>query len=62
MSETISSAISFLNDSQLSCLHSSIAIISIQLNGFNYCNLISIVLSNIKHLFAHRELGKSVAI
>ena len=45
--------ISFLNKLQLICLHTSIAIVSTQLNGFKYCYLTLIILLNIIHSFAH---------
>ena len=38
------SVISFLNESELICLHTSIAFVSMQLNGFNYCRLTLMIL------------------
>ena len=49
MKEILLSVISFLNELQLICLRTSIAIVSIQLNGFNYCYLTRIILFNITH-------------
>ena len=48
--------ISFLNELELICLDTSIAIVSTQLNGFNYCHLKLIILFNTNHLFAHSHL------
>ena len=47
--------ISFLNELELIYLHTSIAIISTQVNGFNYCYLTLLILFNINHLFADSE-------
>ena len=44
------------------CLHSSISIVSIQLNGFNYCYLTLIILFNINNLFVHSEVVTIIAI
>ena len=38
------------------CFHTSIAIISIQLNSFKYCNLKLIIVVDISHLFAYSEV------
>ena len=46
----------FLHELELICLHTSIAIVSTQLNGFNYLTLI--ILFNINHLFAYNEMVK----
>ena len=54
--------ISFLNELGLICLHTSIAIVSTQLNGFYYYNLTLIILFNINHLFALSEVVTSTAI
>ena len=54
--------ISFLDELELICLHTSITIISTQLNGFNYCNLTLIILFNINHLFEHNEVITNIAI
>ena len=54
--------ISFLNEEEYIFLHSSIAIVSTQLNSFNYCSLTLIILFNINHLFAHCEVFTSIAI
>ena len=43
-------------------LHTIIAIVSIRLNGFNYCNLTLIILININNLFAHSEVVSTIAI
>ena len=40
----------------------SIPIVTTQLNGFNYCYLIQIILLNMNHLFAHLEVVTSIAI
>ena len=50
--------ISFLNELELICLHSSIAIVSLQLDGLNYYYLtVIILLFNTIHSFAHRLVG-----
>ena len=54
--------ISFFNGFKLICLLASNAIVSIQLNGFNYCYQTLIILFNINHLFAHREVVISIAV
>ena len=54
--------ISFLNELEPICLHTSIAIISTQLNGFKYCYLTLIILFNINHLFAQSKVVTSIAI
>ena len=54
--------ISFLNELWLICLHSSIAIVSKQLNGFNYCYLTLIILFNIDHFSAHNKVVTIIAI
>ena len=56
MFEISLSVISFLDELELISLHTNIAIVSTQLNGFNYCYLAPIILFNINHLFTHREL------
>ena len=48
--------ISFLNELELICLHTSIAIDSTPLNGFNYCCLTLLFQFNINHLFALSEV------
>ena len=53
--------ISFLNELELIYLLTSIAIVSIQLNGFKYCYLTLIILFNINNLFADREAVASIA-
>ena len=45
------SIIQSLNELELICLHTSIAIVSTQLNGFNYCSQTLIILFNINHSF-----------
>ena len=47
------SAICFLNEFELICLHISITIISTQLNGFKYCYVSLTIPLNISHLFTH---------
>ena len=47
---------------ELTCLHTSTAIFSTQLNGFNYCYLTLIILFNINHLFVHSEEIISIVI
>ena len=54
--------ISFLNDLELICLHTTIAIVSPQLKGSNYCYLTLIILFNINNLFADSEVVTSIAI
>ena len=54
--------ISFLNEFVLICLHTSIAIVSTQLNSFNYCFLELIILCNINHLFADSKVITSIAM
>ena len=53
--------ISFLNVLELIYLSTSIAIVSTQLNGFNYCYQTLIILFNI-NLFAHTVVDASIAI
>ena len=54
--------ISFLNEFGLVCLHPSIAIVSTQLNGFNYCYLTLIILFNTNYLFTDSKVVTSIAI
>ena len=54
--------ISFLNELELICLHSNIAIVSTQLNGFNYCYLALIIQFNVNHLFTDKKVITSIAI
>ena len=56
------SVISFLNALELISWHISIAIVSTQLNGFNYCYIILIIPFNINHLFEHSGLYTHIAI
>ena len=51
--------ISFLNELQLICWYTCIAIISTRLNGFNYCYRTLIILFNVYHLFADSEVVTS---
>ena len=51
-----------LNELELICLHTCIAIASTLLNVCNYCYLTLIIQFNIKTLFAHSEVVKSLAI
>ena len=48
----VMSVISFLNELELTYLHTSIAIVSARLNSFNYCYLTLIILFNIMHSLA----------
>ena len=43
-------------------MHTIIAIVYTQLNGFKYCYLTLIILFNIDHLFAYSEVAKNNAI
>ena len=52
------SVISFLNELELICSHTSFAIVSTQLNGFTYGYYP--LLFNINHLFAHSEVVTSI--
>ena len=52
----------FSNEFELICSHTSIAIISRQLNELNYCYQIIITLFNINHLFAGSKVVTSIAI
>ena len=56
------SVISFLNELELFCLHTSIVIASTQLKGFKYCYLSLIILFDINHLFADSEVVSSITI
>ena len=56
------SVISFLNESELICLHTTIAIVSTQLSGLDYCYLTLIILFKFNHLFAQSEEVISTAI
>ena len=51
-----------LNELELIYLHPTIAIVSTQLNCFNYCNLTLKILFDINHLLAHREEVTSIQI
>ena len=62
MSEVSLSIISFLNELELICLHTSFAIVSTQLNGFSYCYITLIIQFNIDHLFADSKVVTSIAI
>ena len=48
------------NELKLICSYTSIAIVSPQLNGFNYCNVKQMTLFNINPLFALSEVVTSV--
>ena len=52
----------FLNEFELIYLHSRTAIVSVQLNGFNYCDLALIIQFNIYDLFVHSEGITSILI
>ena len=54
--------ISFLKEFKLICLHTTVATVSTQLNGFNYFYLKLIILFNINNLFAHSEVDTTFAI
>ena len=54
--------ISFLNGLEVIFLQTSIAIVSAQLNGCNYCHLTLLILFNINHLFTDIEVVTSIAI
>ena len=56
------SVISFLNELDPICLHTSIAVVFTQLNGFNYCNLTLIIQFKINNLFIQSEVVTSIAI
>ena len=56
------SVISFLNELEQICLHTSFAIVSTSVNGFNYCYLTLIILFNINHLFAQSEMVTRIAV
>ena len=56
------SVISFLNELEMICLHTSIAIVSTQLNGFNHCYQTLIILFHINYLFTDSEVVTSIAI
>ena len=62
MQEISLSVISFLNDLELICLYTGIAIVSTQLNGFTYCYLTLIIILNINNFFAHSEMITCIAI
>ena len=53
---------SFLNELELICLHTSVAIVSTQLNGFIYRYPTPIILFNINLLFSRREAVICIAI
>ena len=52
----------FLFKSELICLLTSMAIVSAQLNGFNYCNLKLIFHVNINNVIADSEVIISITI
>ena len=54
------SGILFLNELELICLHTSIAIVCTQLNGFKYCYITPIILFTINHLFAYHDTVSSI--
>ena len=57
ISKHSSLVISFLNELELICFNTIIAIVSTQLNCFNYCNLTPIILFNCNHLFSRQWNG-----
>ena len=61
MYEISLSVISPLYELELLCLHTGIAIVSVQVNSFNHCFLTLIILFNINHLFGHSEVLTSIA-
>ena len=75
MLEISLSVIAFFNESELICLHSSIVIVSTQLNSFTYCDLaclqtvkwLQVLLLNtnnsVEHYtFAHYQIVPSIAM
>ena len=62
MQEISLSIISLLNELEIICLHTSIAIVSTQLNGFHYCNQTLIILFDINHLFADSDVVTRIVI
>ena len=52
----------FLNELELIFMHTNFAIVSTQLNGFNYCYLVQIIQFYINHLFAVSVAVTSIAI
>ena len=52
----------FLNEFELICLHTSIAVVYIWLNSFSYCYLTLIILFNINRLYAHSKRVTGIAI
>ena len=56
------SVISFSNELEIICFHTSTTIVSTQFNGFNYYYLTLIILFTINHLFAHIEVVTTIAI
>ena len=52
----------FLNDFEMTCLHTSFAIVFMQLNGFNYGYFALIILFNIIHLFTDSKVVTSISI
>ena len=55
------SIILYLNEFELICLDTGIAVV-LQLDGFKYCYQTLIILFNINHLFARNEVVTSIAI
>ena len=53
MKEITLTVFSFMNEVKLISLHTSIAILSTQLNYFRHCDITLIKLVNITHIFAH---------
>ena len=62
MKEISLSIIWFLNESEQICLHTRIAIVSTQLDGFKYCYLTLIIQFIIYHLFADSEVVTTIVI
>ena len=56
------SVISFLNELELICLHTCIAIVSTQFSGFNNCYQTCIILFKNYHSFAYGEVVTSITI
>ena len=48
--------VSFLNELQLICLHTCIAVVYTQLNSLNYCYLTLLIIFNNNHLFVDSEV------
>ena len=56
------SVISFLNEFELICLHTSTGIVSTNLNDFCHCYYTLVILFNINRLLADSKVVTSIAI